>query len=43
MVLQIEALNPDNINEFLYNLEWVGYRHFDSNYEEECKFINKSC
>jgi len=43
LVIHIDALDPENTDEYLYNLDWVGYRHADSNYEEECSFINKSC
>jgi len=43
ITIGIEALDPENTDEYLYSLDWVGYRHADSNYEEECTFINKSC
>ena len=43
LIIHIEALNPENPDENLYFLDWVGFRHEDANYEEECTYINKSC
>ncbi|MFO7679936.1 MAG: cytochrome b N-terminal domain-containing protein [Chloroflexota bacterium] len=43
IIIHIESLNPENTDEYLYFLDWIGFRHEDSNYEEECTYINKSC
>ncbi|PIE81806.1 MAG: hypothetical protein CSA11_02750 [Chloroflexi bacterium] len=43
LVVLIEAKDPENLDELKYDLEWEGFRHLDSNYEEECTYINKSC
>jgi quinol-cytochrome oxidoreductase complex cytochrome b subunit len=44
LTLYYEVVDPDNPSEFLVNTaDWVSYRHADSNYEEECRFINKNC
>ncbi len=39
----IQAKNPENPDELLFDQDWEGFRHLDSNYEEECTYINKSC
>ena len=44
LTLYYEVIDPDNPGEFLVNTaDWVSYRHADSIYEEECRFINKNC
>ncbi|MCZ7670714.1 MAG: cytochrome bc complex cytochrome b subunit [Chloroflexi bacterium] len=43
IIIHIDARNPENSDEYLYFLDWPGFRHEDSNYEEECTYINKSC
>jgi len=43
IIIHIEAEDPANAGEYLYFLEWEGFRHDDANYEEECTYINKSC
>ncbi|MCA9872432.1 MAG: cytochrome bc complex cytochrome b subunit, partial [Anaerolineales bacterium] len=43
ITVHIEALDPANTDEYLYSLDWTRYRHTNSNYEEECAFVNKSC
>ncbi len=35
LTLHFEAVGVD--------LDWIAYRHADSNYEEECRFFNKNC
>jgi len=42
-ILHYLVANPDNPSEMLIDTEWVMPRHADSNYEEECRFLNKSC
>ncbi len=41
--INISALDPENPDNYLYSLNWPSFRHVDSNYEEECTFINKRC
>lgn len=41
--LFFQASNPENPEEFLINTETHDFRHRDSFYEEECRFINKNC
>jgi quinol-cytochrome oxidoreductase complex cytochrome b subunit len=43
MTLFYEVVNPDNPDEMLIDANWISYRHADSLYEEECRFVNKSC
>ncbi|RMH01780.1 MAG: cytochrome bc complex cytochrome b subunit [Chloroflexi bacterium] len=43
LVLHFEAVDPNNPDKMLVDLDWVKYRHADSNYEEECRFVNKNC
>ncbi len=43
IIVHISSINPENTDEYLYFLDWIGFRHEDSNYEEECTYINKSC
>ena len=43
LTIPIEAKDPKSVDEFLYFLDWEGFRHDDANYEEECTYINKSC
>jgi hypothetical protein len=43
MTLFYEVANPDNPDELTIDSNWVSYRHADSNYEEECRYANKSC
>jgi hypothetical protein len=43
LVLHYEVVNPDNPNELLIDTSWTSFRHADSNYEEECRFLNKPC
>ena len=40
-VLHYEVTNPDTGETS--NTEWIRPRHAFSNYEEECRFLNKSC
>jgi quinol-cytochrome oxidoreductase complex cytochrome b subunit len=40
--LYYEVANPDNLNEILnISDDWVKHKHIDSNYEEECRYVNK--
>src|SRR5690606_23173702 len=41
LILHYEITNPDTGE--VSNTEWVMPRHAFSNYEEECRFLNKSC
>ncbi len=41
LILHYEVTNPDTGD--VTNTEWVRPRHAFSNYEEECRFLNKSC
>ncbi len=44
LTLFYEVVNPDNPDEFLVNSDdWVTPLHADSNYAEECTFLNKRC
>ncbi|MEZ4515637.1 MAG: cytochrome b N-terminal domain-containing protein [Chloroflexota bacterium] len=43
MRLVFEVEEPNNPGEFRVQSEWELFRHFYSNYEEECRFLNKSC
>jgi hypothetical protein len=43
LILHYEVANPDAPDEPPIESEWVRPRHADSNYEEECRFLNKSC
>ncbi len=43
LTLTFQAVNPDNPSELLIDSEPTAYRHHDSNYEEECRFVNKDC
>jgi hypothetical protein len=43
MTLTYEVADPDNPDEMLIDTSWPALRHADSNYEEECQFLNKSC
>lgn len=43
LTLVYQVVDSDNPDEFLVNTTWVSYRHADSNYEEECRFLNKNC
>ena len=43
MLLTYEVVDPDNPNELLVDSFWSSFRHAFSNYEEECRFLNKSC
>jgi hypothetical protein len=42
-ILHYLVADPDNPDEMLIDTQWVRPRHADSNYEEECGFLNKSC
>ncbi len=40
--LYYEVVDPQNPSEFLFlSDDWIKYKHRDSNYEEECSFVNK--
>ncbi|MDX1413715.1 MAG: cytochrome b N-terminal domain-containing protein [Candidatus Promineifilaceae bacterium] len=42
LVLYYEVVDPENPDEFLFlSDDWVKYKHRDSNYAEECGFVNK--
>lgn len=42
--LYFEVVDPNNPEEFLIlSDDWVKYRHRDSNYAEECTYLNKNC
>ena len=43
MILTYEAVDPGNPNELLIDTQWTSFRHAFSNYEEECRFLNKTC
>jgi hypothetical protein len=43
LMLMFESVNPSNPDELLIDSAPVSYRHSDSNYEEECRFVNKNC
>jgi hypothetical protein len=43
LTLLFEAVNPNNPDKLLIDSAPVSYRHHDSNYEEECRFVNKNC
>ncbi|MFQ5400089.1 MAG: cytochrome bc complex cytochrome b subunit [Anaerolineae bacterium] len=43
LTLHFEAADPQNPSEMLVALDWPAYRHAYSNYEEECRFVNKNC
>jgi hypothetical protein len=43
MRLLYEVEEPDNPDRMRVSTEWELFRHYDSNYEEECQFLNKSC
>jgi quinol-cytochrome oxidoreductase complex cytochrome b subunit len=43
LTLFFQAANPNNPDELLIDSAPVSYRHHDSNYEEECRFVNKDC
>ncbi|HMT20833.1 MAG TPA: hypothetical protein PKE20_06230, partial [Promineifilum sp.] len=42
LILHYSVTNPDT-GEVVEAVPWVRPRHADSNYEEECRFLNKSC
>jgi quinol-cytochrome oxidoreductase complex cytochrome b subunit len=42
-ILHYQVVDPDNPSEMLIDVKWVRPRHADSNYEEECRFLNKPC
>ena len=41
LILHYEVTNPDTGE--VSTTEWTRPRHSYSNYEEECRFLNKSC
>jgi hypothetical protein len=42
LILYYEVANPDDLNEILnISDDWVKHKHIDSNYEEECRYVNK--
>jgi quinol-cytochrome oxidoreductase complex cytochrome b subunit len=43
MRLIYEVQEPSNPDQLRVDTEWELFRHYDSNYEEECQFLNKSC
>ncbi len=43
MTLHFEVKDPDNPDEYRVQTEWTSFRHADSNYEDECQYVNKSC
>ncbi len=42
LTLVFQVKEPDNPDEYRINTTWTSFRHADSNYEDECRFINKS-
>ena len=42
LTLNFQALHPDT-GEVIIDSAPIAYRHHDSNYEEECRFVNKDC
>lgn len=43
LTLYYYVADPKNPDKPLINGSWPAYRHQDSNYEEECRFLNKNC
>ena len=43
LTLYFEAADPNNPDEFLIQTTTHAFRHAESNYEEECRFMNKNC
>ncbi len=43
MILHFEVKEPDNPDEYRIQTEWTAFRHADANYENECRYVNKSC
>ena len=43
LTLYFEAADPNNPDEFLIQTTTHAFRHAHSNYEEECRFMNKNC
>lgn len=45
LVLSFEVVDPENPDEYLVETEdsIYAFRHADSFYEEECRFVNKDC
>ncbi|MEW5986297.1 MAG: cytochrome b N-terminal domain-containing protein [Chloroflexota bacterium] len=43
LTLHFEVRDPQNPDVFLTNFNRPAYRHANSNYEEECRFVNKNC
>ena len=43
LTLKYNVPEPDNPDALRVDSEWELFRHYDSNYEEECQFLNKSC
>jgi hypothetical protein len=43
MTLHFEVKEPDNPDEYRIQTEWTSFRHADSNYENECRYVNKDC
>ena len=43
LILVYEVKDPEAPDELLIETEWVRPRHAWSNYEEECRFLNKTC
>jgi hypothetical protein len=43
MQLVYEVVEPDNTDEMRIDTDWTKYRHAESNYGEECEYVNKSC
>lgn len=42
LTLVFQVKEPDNPDKYRINTTWTAFRHADSNYEDECRFINKS-
>lgn len=43
LTLDFEVADPDNPGKFLIKNTWTKFRHRDSAYEAECRFVNKVC
>lgn len=43
MTLHFEVKEPDNPDVYRIKTEWTAFRHANSNYENECRYANKSC
>jgi len=43
MILSYEVVDPQDPGNMLIDVDWTAFRHANSNYEEECRFLNKTC